>query len=59
MHFRMKYAVFFRFFDDWHIMNNLLTETSGKQDVLWPSNVDVSSKVSCPQNFPLVSVNKC
>ena len=35
MYFRMKFALFFRFFDSWYIIKYLLTETSGKQYVLW------------------------
>ena len=34
MYFRMKSALFFRFFDDWYLMKYLLTEASGKQYVL-------------------------
>ena len=35
MYFRTKFALFFRFFDSWYIIKYLLTETSGKQYVLW------------------------
>ena len=35
MYFRTKSALFFRFFDSWYIIKYLLTETSGKQYVLW------------------------
>ena len=35
MYFRTKFALFFRFFDSWYIIEYLLTETSGKQYVLW------------------------
>ena len=35
MYFRTKLALFFRFFDSWYIIKYLLTETSGKQHVLW------------------------
>ena len=35
MYFRMKFALFFRLFDSWYIIKYLLTETSGKQYVLW------------------------
>ena len=35
MYFRMKFALFFRFFDSWYIMKYLMTETSGEQYVLW------------------------
>ena len=35
MYFRMKFALFFRFFGSWYIIKYLLTETSGKQFVLW------------------------
>ena len=35
MYFRTEFALFFRFFDSWHIIKYLLTETSGKQFVLW------------------------
>ena len=35
MYFRTKFAQFFRFFDSWYIIKYLLTETSGKQYVLW------------------------
>ena len=31
----MKFPLFFRFFDFWYIIKYLLTETSGKQYVLW------------------------
>ena len=31
----MKFALFLRFFDSWYIIKYLLTETSGKQYVLW------------------------
>ena len=35
MYFRMKFALFFCLFDSWYIIKYLLTETSGKQQVLW------------------------
>ena len=35
MYFRMKFALFFRFFDSWYIIKYLLTEISGRQYVLW------------------------
>ena len=35
MYFRMKFALFFRFFDSWYIIKYLFTEISGKQYVLW------------------------
>ena len=35
MYFRMKFALFFRFFDSWYIIKYLLTGTSRKQYVLW------------------------
>ena len=35
MYFRVKFALYFRFFDSWYIIKYLLTETSGKQYVLW------------------------
>ena len=35
MYFRTKFALFFRFFHSWYIIKYLLTETSGKQYVLW------------------------
>ena len=35
MYFHMKFAFFFLFFDPWYIIKYLLTETSGKQYVLW------------------------
>ena len=38
----MKFDLSFRFFDSWYIIKYLLTETSGKQYVLWTSTVDVS-----------------
>ena len=34
-YFYIKFALSFRFFDSWYIMKYLLTETSGKQYVLW------------------------
>ena len=33
--FCTKFALFLRFFDSWYIIKYLLTETSGKQYVLW------------------------
>ena len=30
MYFRMKFGLFFRFFDSWYTIKYLLTETSGK-----------------------------
>ena len=35
MYFRMKFALFFRFLHSWYIIKYLLTETLGKQYVLW------------------------
>ena len=35
MYFRVKFALYFRFIDSWYIIKYLLTETSGKQYVLW------------------------
>ena len=59
-YFRMKFALFFRFFDSWYIIKYLLTETSEKQYVLWTLDCRCST-VSGPQNilFPSVSVYKC
>ena len=34
-YFCIKFALSFRFFDSWYIIKYLLTETSGKQYVLW------------------------
>ena len=34
MYFRMKFALFFRFFDSWYIIKYLLTDTSGKQYIM-------------------------
>ena len=34
-YFYIKFALSFRFFDSWYIIKYLLTETSGKQYVLW------------------------
>ena len=66
MYFRMKFALFFRFFDSWYIIKYLLTETSGKQYVLWTLDCRCSlgfalmfpeakpretSTVSVPQNI--------
>ena len=69
MYFRVKFALYFRFFDSWYIIKYLLIETSGKQYVLWtldcrcfPSaSPRETSTISGPQNilFPSVSVNKC
>ena len=35
MYYRMKFAIFFRFVDSWCVIKYLLTETPGKQYVLW------------------------
>ena len=40
MYFRMKFTLFFRFFDSWYIIKYLLTETSGKQYVSWTISCD-------------------
>ena len=57
MYFRMKFALFFHFFDSWYIIKYFFTQTPGKQYVL-PRE---TSTVSSPQNvlFRSVSVNKC
>ena len=64
MYFRMKFALFFRFFDSWFIIKYLLTETSGKQYVLWTVDVRVhqhrQSRVHKTYCFPRsqsISVN--
>ena len=70
MYFRMKFVLFFRFFDSCYIIKYLLTETSGKHavcfvdprlSVLPSASPQETSTVSGPQNilFPSVSVNKC
>ena len=51
---RMKFALSFRFFDSWYIIKYLLTETSGKQYVLW--NID--SLGSTKHNVSL-GLSKC
>ena len=51
IHFRMKFALFFRFFDSWYIIKYLLTETSGKQYVLWTRD--------CFPRPQSISVNYC
>ena len=38
MYFRMKFALFFRFFYSWYTIKYLLTETSAKQYVFWTLN---------------------
>ena len=44
MYFRMKFALFFRFFDSWYIlMKYLLTETLRKQYVLWTRDCRLST----------------
>ena len=55
-------VIFFRFFDSWYIIKYLLTETSGKQYVLWTLDCrcfNIDSLGSTNILFPSVSVNKC
>ena len=56
---RMKFALFFRFFDSWYIIKYLLTETSGKQYVLWTLDCRCFPRLRLGKHRQSVSVNKC
>ena len=40
-YFRMKFALFFRFFDSWYIIKYVLTETEGNSMFCGPETVDI------------------
>ena len=52
----MMFALFFRFFDSWYIIKYLLTETSGKQYVLWILDCRYFPRL-CLRNIDSLGVN--